>query len=104
LFPGPDFFDDGAGIGGPDERLWIVIGLGEVSVDGRLEIDDPLEDTSLEALPGQPGEEPFDGVELRGRGRCEVEMESWMPFERLRAESVLGHEDQFPPMDGECPL
>ena len=44
----PDLLDDGAGIGGPAERLWVVIGLGEeVSVDGSLEVDDALEDAAL---------------------------------------------------------
>jgi hypothetical protein len=32
--------DDLVGIGGPDERLWVAICLGEVSVNGGLEVDD----------------------------------------------------------------
>ena len=57
------------------------VGLGEVAVDGGLEIDDALEDAALEPLPGQLGEEAFDRVEPGGRGRGEVEVEPRMPFE-----------------------
>jgi hypothetical protein len=42
LLPEPDFFDDGVGIGGPEEGLGVMVGLDEVSVDGGLEIDDAL--------------------------------------------------------------
>ena len=70
-----------SGIGGPGEGLGVVVGFGEVSVDGGLEIDDALEDAALEPLPGQFGEEAFDGIEPGGRGRGEVEMEPRMPFE-----------------------
>ena len=52
-----------------------------ISVDGGLEIDDAFEHASLEALPGQFGEEPFDGIEPGCRGRGEMEMEPRMPFE-----------------------
>ena len=81
MFPTPDFFDDGIRIGGPDKGLWVVIGFGEVAVDGGLEIDDAGEHAALEPLPGQFGKEAFDGIEPRGRGRGEMEMEPWMAFE-----------------------
>ena len=81
LFPAPDLFDDFVWIGGPDERLWVVVGFGEVSVDGGLEIDDALEHASLEPLLGQLGEKALDGIEPRSRCRGEVEMEPLMPFE-----------------------
>jgi hypothetical protein len=32
--------NDLVGIGGPDEGLWVPICLGEVSVDGGLEVED----------------------------------------------------------------
>jgi hypothetical protein len=63
LFPAPDFFDDLVRVGGPDEGFWIVVGFGEVSIDDSLEVDNALEDASLEPLLGQSGEEPFDGIE-----------------------------------------
>jgi hypothetical protein len=81
LFPRLIFLDDCFGIGGPGKGLGILIGLGEVSVDGGLEIDDALEDAVLESLPGQFGEKPFNRVEPRGRCRGEVEVEPGMPFE-----------------------
>jgi hypothetical protein len=31
--------DDGFGVGGPDERLGLGVVLGEVAVDGGLEVD-----------------------------------------------------------------
>jgi len=40
----------------------------------------PLKTPRL-SLPGQFGEEPFDGVEPGGRGRGEVEVEPRVPFE-----------------------
>ena len=81
LFPTPDFFDDGIRVSGPDKGLWVVIGFGEVAVDGGLEIDDAGEHAALEPLPGQLGKEPFDGIEPGGRGRGEMEMEPRMTFE-----------------------
>ena len=51
------------GISGPGERLGVLVGLAQEAVDGGLEIDDALEDTALEALSGQFGEEAFDRVE-----------------------------------------
>ena len=40
--PALDGGDDFVGIGGPDEGLWAVVGLGEEAVDGGLEIDDAI--------------------------------------------------------------
>ena len=66
MFPASDFFDDGVGIGGPGEGYWIDVGLRQVTVDGRLEIDDAFEDAAFEPLLGQFGEEPFDRIEPGG--------------------------------------
>jgi hypothetical protein len=55
-------YDDGVEIGGPGEEVGVLVGLGEVTVDG-LEIDDAFEDAALKPLPGQPGEEAFYGIE-----------------------------------------
>jgi hypothetical protein len=59
----------------------VVVGFGEVAVDGGLEIDDALEDAAFQPLPGQFGEKAFDSIEPGGRGRGEVEMEPWVPSE-----------------------
>ena len=91
------------GIGGPDEGLRIVVGFGEVSVDRSLEIDDAFEDATFEPLPGQLGEETFNGIEPGGRGRSEVEVEARMPLEpgahfwMLMRGVVVDDQMQFPP-------
>ena len=36
---------------GPDERFWVSIVLGKVSVDGALQVDDRMEDAAADALP-----------------------------------------------------
>jgi hypothetical protein len=52
--------------------------LVDVAVDGRLQLDDRAEDAAPEPPPGQGGEEALDGVQPRGRGRGEVEGQSWL--------------------------
>ena len=47
--------------------------LGEIGIDGGLQVGDRLEDTAADALPGHLGEEVFHGAEPGGRGRGEVE-------------------------------
>jgi hypothetical protein len=79
VFPTSYLLDDRVGIGGPGERLWIVVGLGELSVDRGLE----LENTALESLSGELSEEPLDGVEPRSRGRGETEVESPVSFKPI---------------------
>src|SRR6202521_6208072 len=69
------------GIGGPYEGLWVVIGFGEISVDGSLEVDDAAEHAALETLLGQFGEEALDGIEPGSRCRGEVEGEARLSFE-----------------------
>jgi hypothetical protein len=81
LFPAPNLFDDGIRVCGPDKGLWVVIGFGEIAVDGGLEIDDAGEHSALEPLPGQLRKEAFDGTKPGGRGRSEMEMEPRMAFE-----------------------
>jgi hypothetical protein len=53
--------------------LGLSVVLGNVAVDRRLEVDDEMKDTALEATLRQFGEEALDGVEPRARGRREVE-------------------------------
>jgi hypothetical protein len=80
--------DDVVGVRGPDERLGLPVVLGEVAVDGGLEMDDGMKDATLEAALRQFGEETFDGVEPRAGGRREVEGEAmivaWHLGVRLR--------------------
>src|SRR6516225_6128489 len=73
LGPAPDGGDDPVGVGGPDERLGRIVGLGEEAVDGGLEVDDRLEHAAFEPSLGQLGEEALHGVEPGGGGRGEVE-------------------------------
>ncbi len=58
---------------GPDEGFGAGIVLGEIGVDGGLQVGDRAEDAAADALPGHLGEEVLDGVEPGGRGRGEVE-------------------------------
>ncbi len=46
-------------IGGTDEWLGVAVGLCEKAVDGGLQIGDGPEDTAVEVLPGELGEEAF---------------------------------------------
>ena len=95
MFPAADFFDDGIGVGGPDEWFGIGIGLLQEAVDGGLEIDDAFEDAAFEPPPCQLGEEALDGVEPGGGGWGEMEMKALVPFEpganpRFREGRLLG--------------
>ena len=71
--PAVDLFNDAVGVGGPDEGLGALIVLGEVAVDGGLEVDQGVEGAALQAAAGQRGEEGLDGVEPGAGGRREVE-------------------------------
>ena len=70
--------DDFIWVGGPDEGLGIMVGLGDEAIDGGLEFDDRVKDAALEASPGEFGEEAFDGIEPGAGGRGEVEDEARM--------------------------
>ena len=60
-----------------------VVGLGDVSVDGRLKRDEGMEHAAFEPLLGELGEEALDRVHPRGRCRREVEREARMASEPL---------------------
>ena len=47
--------------------------LGEISIDGGLQVGDRVEDAAADALPGHLRKEVLDGVEPGGRGRGEME-------------------------------
>src|SRR5215217_9341931 len=64
---------DLAGGFGPDEGRGSVVVLGDVAVDGILQLDDRAEDAAPEPAPGQRGEEGLDRVQPRARGGREVE-------------------------------
>jgi len=61
-----------------------MVGLCDEAVDSNLKIDHAPEDTALEPLLGKFGEESFDCIEPRARGRCEVEGEARVSGEPLR--------------------
>ena len=73
MLPALDGVDNAIGIGGPDEGFWVPVGLGDEAFDCRLKIDDRVEDASLQASPGELGEEALDGVQPGARRRYEVE-------------------------------
>jgi hypothetical protein len=51
LVPSSDSSDDLFWIGGPDERLWIVVGFGDEAIDGDLQVGEGSEDTAFEPAP-----------------------------------------------------
>src|SRR4051812_28357746 len=87
LVPAYDGGDDLVGVCGPGEGLGVMVGLGEIAVDGGLEVDDRAEDAAFQAPLGEGGEEGLDRVEPRAGGGREVEGEAGMagePGEHLR--------------------
>jgi hypothetical protein len=50
LVPAPDGGDDFVWVLCPLEGPWVVVGLGEVALDGSLQGDQRMEDTALQAL------------------------------------------------------
>ena len=65
--------------GGPDERLGVGVVLGEVAVDGGLQVDERVEDAAPEAPPGELGrrssstalsQEPEVGVKWKVQRGC----------------------------------
>src|ERR1700735_537587 len=84
--PAFDGGDDFVGIGDPLEGFGLKVVVVEEAVDGGLKIDDRTEDATLEPALAPSGEEPLDGVELRGGGRGEMESPARMarqPFPHL---------------------
>jgi hypothetical protein len=81
LVPAIDGGDDFIWVGGPDEGLGFVVGLGDEAVDGGLEFGDGAEDAAFEAAPGELGEEALDGIEPGAGSRGEVEDEARMAGE-----------------------
>ena len=73
MVPTFDGRDDLIRIGGSHEGLGVFVGFLQEAVDGGLEIDDRAEDPAFEASFGQFGEEAFDRIEPRGRGRGVME-------------------------------
>jgi hypothetical protein len=53
LLPAVDGGEDAVGVGDPGEGLWMFVVLGDVAVDGGLEIDEGAEDAALESTPGE---------------------------------------------------
>ena len=89
MSPTLDGDEDGVGGFGPDERLGLVVGLGDEAVDGGLQFDDRGEDATLEPLPGELGKPALDCVGPRARGRREVEADAGMACEPVAHLGVL---------------
>jgi hypothetical protein len=49
----------------------------QIGLDNGLEVSDACEDAAADAVAGDLGEEPFDHVEPGGRGRGEMQMETY---------------------------
>src|SRR5665647_840593 len=79
--PASDGSDDLVGVGGPDERLGLVIVLLEESVDRGLQVSNGPEDTSLEPALCERREEALDRIEPGRVCRREVERPSRVTFE-----------------------
>ena len=76
-----DGSDDLVRIGGPDERLRVAVCLGEVAVDGGLEVDDGAEDATLQGSFGEGCEEGLDCIQPGAGCRSEVEGPARVPGE-----------------------
>ena len=64
--------------------------LGEISIDGGLQVGDRAKDAAADALPRHLGEEVFDGVEPGGRGRREMEGPARMARQPTQRFGMLG--------------
>jgi hypothetical protein len=58
LVPALDGCDDFVGIGGPNEWSGIVVGLGNKTIDGGLEIDEGSKHAALQSALAQLSKEP----------------------------------------------
>src|SRR5882672_6816594 len=88
---------DFVGIGGSYAGLCLQVVVDDEAVDGRLQIDDALENAALETTPGEDGEEALDGVEPTGGGGREVERPAGMsaqPFDHLGVLAVINDRPQ----------
>ena len=83
MLPAFDSGEDLFGIGGPNEWLGVVVGLGEEAVDSGLQFGEGSEDAPLEAPSSELGEEAFHSVEPGGARRREVERPAGMPGQPL---------------------
>src|SRR3954470_8575677 len=81
--------DDGLGSGPPAERLRALIVVLDEAVDGGLKGDQGVEHAALETSLGELGEEAFDGVQPRARGRGEVEGPAWVAVQPVMDLAVL---------------
>ena len=81
--PTVDSGDDLIRIGGPNERLWLIVVLVDEAIDDCLKVDDRVTYAPFEAPLSQLGEEALDGIESGRRCRREVEGPAGMAGEPL---------------------
>jgi len=84
-----DSGEDGVGGFGPDERLGLIVGLGEVSIDDGLQIGDRFEDATFEPSARQLCEEALDRIRPRTRGWGEMKGEARVAGEPVAHLGVL---------------
>src|SRR6266566_4333355 len=81
-FSGQLYFLQNVGrLGGPDERLWRLVGGSDVRLDGGDQRPDVGEHAAFQSFAGQVAEESLDHVQPTGAGGREVNVEAWMPLE-----------------------
>ena len=62
MLPARDGGEDAIWVSGPGEGLGMFVVLGDVAVDGGLEVDKGAEDPALEPASGERREEALHGV------------------------------------------
>jgi len=70
------FFENGVGGFGSDEGNGVLIVLGEIVVDGLLQLGGAFEGDAADAVSDDLDEEALDHVEPGGRRRREVDVEA----------------------------
>jgi hypothetical protein len=81
--------DNGFGIGLPGERAGGLVVVLDEAVDRFLEGDQRREGAAFEPAPGESGEEAFDRVQPRTRGRRKVKHPARVPGQPLADVRVL---------------
>ena len=96
MLPAADLLQDDAGLGGPDERLRALVVIGEVQVDGDLQLGDAPEDAAetirLAAASGAVG----GSIEDRNKHPDDPIYEREFAAERVRAAAEVVQRLPFP--------
>ena len=85
---------------GPDERTWVAVVSVQVGFDGTFELDGGAVSAATDLPLREGGEEAFDLVDPRRRGRREVHMKARMPgqptaYGRSLVRAVVVHHQMY---------